>query len=158
MTPEAAQDLQAYFGMEIFGDEDEENESDKESKNEMKLTESRLRSIIREELQNLNELGVDYGFMSSYKEAIEDMTGLDAEIKSGPENEDEIFLDVQGGKPVDLVFRSGGSVGSARGNESVAVQIIGTYSGSVRSGFTAPSNPMQAAKRTVQELQKLNIL
>lgn len=47
MTPEAAQDLQAYFG--LFGDDDED-ESEKESKNEMKLTESRLRSLIREEL------------------------------------------------------------------------------------------------------------
>lgn len=56
MTPEAAQDLQAYFGMEIFGDDDDEDDSDQdfESKNEntMKLTESKLRKIIREEIDS----------------------------------------------------------------------------------------------------------
>lgn len=124
----------------------------------MKLTETKLRSIIREELSRLDELGVDYGFMSSYKEALEDMTGFSAEIKSGPENEDEIFLNVEGGKPVDIVFRSGGSVGMRGGNDRVAVQILGSYTGSVRSGFDAPSSPREAAKRTVEELQKLNIL
>jgi hypothetical protein len=57
MTPEAAQDLQAYFG--LFGD-DEEDESNKESKNEMKLTESKLRSIIREELLKESRLSRQY--------------------------------------------------------------------------------------------------
>ena len=56
MTPEAAQDLQAYFG--LFGD-DEDN-SDQESKNEMKLTESKLRSIIREELLKESRLSRQY--------------------------------------------------------------------------------------------------
>jgi hypothetical protein len=64
MTPEAAQDLQAYFGMEIFGDNEDEDDSDQdfESKNEntMKLTESKLRSIIREELLKESRLSRQY--------------------------------------------------------------------------------------------------
>jgi hypothetical protein len=56
MTPEAAQDLQAYFG--LFGDD--EDDSDQESKNEMKLTESKLRSIIREELLKESRLSRQY--------------------------------------------------------------------------------------------------
>jgi hypothetical protein len=154
MTPEAAQDLQAYFG--LFGD-DEEDEPNKESKNEMKLTESRLRRLVREEMQKLNELGIDRGFLASFKEAIESMTGVRAEIKEGPENEDSIFLSTEG-SPVDIVFRSGGSTGLRGGNEEVAVQIIGTYTGSVRSGFTAPLNPQAAAERTFEELKKINVV
>lgn len=123
----------------------------------MKLTESQLRGIVREELQKLTELGVDYGFMSSFKERIEDMTGLRGEIKSSAQNEDVIFLETDD-SPVEIVFRSGGSVGMNQGDQKVAIQITGAYTGSVRSGFSAPSNPKKAAERTVQELKKLNIV
>jgi hypothetical protein len=79
MTPEAAQDLQAYFGMEIFGDD--EDDSDQESKNEnvMKLTESKLRRIVREELNEMVTL-----------DNMEKKTGVD------PETALQVYSDVGG--------------------------------------------------------------
>lgn len=61
MTPEAAQDLQAYFGMNLFGDEDDEEVlvDDEESKNN-DMEEQKLRRVIREEIKGvLQEYGTD---------------------------------------------------------------------------------------------------
>jgi len=48
MTPEASQDLQAYFGMNLFGDEEEE-----QTDNDME--EQKLRHLIRETIHEIQK-------------------------------------------------------------------------------------------------------
>ena len=50
MTPEAAQDLQAYFGMNLFGDEEEDEQQDQQ---DFDMEEQKLRQLVREEIQTV---------------------------------------------------------------------------------------------------------
>lgn len=119
----------------------------------MKLTESKLRSIIKEELQKLTELGIDRGFLNGYAEALEDMTGQKAYPKTATsDDEDVVQFDSLDGM-LDIYFTSGGARGGR--TDDVAIQIY-DRSGRVRSGFTAPNSSEEAAERTVEELKKLN--
>lgn len=53
MTPEAAQDLQAYFGMNLFGDDSEDKEDEDQNMDE-------VRKAIRKEIRNvLSEYGTE---------------------------------------------------------------------------------------------------
>lgn len=153
MTPEAAQDLQAYFGMEIFGDDEEDFESKNE--NTMKLTESKLRNIIREELSKLTELGMDESFIRDFANALAQKTGEEFRPHVGAENEDVVRFKSPLSGILDLYVRSGGSRG-APGPE-ISVQVY-DRKGKVRTGFTAPADPNDAAEVAIQELEKINAL
>jgi len=114
------------------------------------LDRNRLQNLIREELQKLNELGIDRGFLNGFAEELEHITGNKAYPKDDvPGNEDVVNYN---GK-LDIYFRSGGARGGR--TDDVSIQIYGR-SGNVRSGFTAPNDPEEAAERTAEELNKIN--
>jgi hypothetical protein len=145
MTPEAAQDLQAYFGMNLL-DDDEEEEEDKQQNFDME--EQKLRQIIRQELQ---EASVDRGFLNGFAEALEDLTGRKAYPKAS--EEDVIRYDGKSNE-LEIYLKGGGAVGGRLGGE-LELQVIDRR-GRVRTAIDVPPDPDVAAEELARELDKIN--
>jgi sRNA-binding carbon storage regulator CsrA len=145
VTPEAAQDLQAYFGINLFGDEEEEDEQ-QDQKFDMK--EQKLRQIIRQELQ---EASVDSGFLSSFAKALEEITGRTTSVNYS--DDDAITYDGKG-NVLDIYLKGGGAVGGNLGGD-VEIQVM-DQRGRVRTGIEVPPEPTVAAEELARELNKIN--
>lgn len=113
----------------------------------MKLTETKLRQIIREEISE----AIDRGFLNSFADALEDLTGREAYVKTS--EEDAIRYDGRSNE-LDIIFRSGGSVGGRRQSD-MEIQVM-DRAGQVRTGINVPPEPSVAAEEVARELKKIN--
>mgnify|MGYP006433013981 CR=1 FL=1 len=110
---------------------------------------NKLRQIIREEL--LKEASVDRGFMNGFAEALEDLTGRDAHVKSNEEH--AVRYDGKSNR-LDIYLRGGGAQGGRLGGE-LEIQVIDAR-GRVRTGIDVPADPDVAAEELARELDKIN--
>lgn len=110
--------------------------------------EQKLREAIR---QIISEASVDRGFLNGFAEALEDLTGREAYVKSS--EEDAIRYDGRSNE-LDIYLRGGGAVGGRLGGE-IEIQVI-DRTGRVRTGIDVPPDPEVAAEELAREFDKIN--
>jgi len=110
------------------------------------MKEEKLRYLIREILQ---EVSIDRGFLNSFAEALEDLTGREAYVKTSEDN--AIRYDGKSNR-LDIYLRS--AAGNRLGSD-VEVKVVDAR-GTVRTGIDVPSDPEVAAEETARELDKIN--
>ena len=97
----------------------------------------------------LQEISIDRGFLNTFAEALEDLTGREAYVKTSEDN--AIRYDGKGNK-IDIHLRS--AAGNRLGGD-VEVKVVDAR-GTVRTGIDVPSDPEVAAEETARELDKIN--
>ena len=110
------------------------------------MRENKLREVIREMLQ---EVSIDRGFLNSFAEALEDLTGRETHVKTSEDN--TIRYDGKGSR-IDIHLRS--AAGNRLGGD-VEVKVVDAR-GTVRTGIDVPPDPEVAAEETARELDKIN--
>ncbi len=110
------------------------------------MRENKLREVIREMLQ---EVSIDRGFLNSFAEALEDLTGRETYVKTSEDN--TIRYDGKGSR-IDIHLRS--AAGNRLGGD-VEVKVVDAR-GTVRTGIDVPPDPEVAAEETARELDKIN--
>lgn len=112
----------------------------------LNMRENKLREVIREMLQ---EVSIDRGFLNSFAEALEDLTGRETHVKTSEDN--TIRYDGKGSR-IDIHLRS--AAGNRLGGD-VEVKVVDAR-GTVRTGIDVPPDPEVAAEETARELDKIN--
>lgn len=112
----------------------------------LNMRENKLREVIREMLQ---EVSIGRGFLNSFAEALEDLTGREAYVKTSEDN--TIRYDGKSNR-LDIYLRS--AAGNRLGGD-VEVKVVDAR-GTVRTGIDVPPDPEVAAEETARELDKIN--